>query len=94
MCRLLRVSRGGFYQWVRKPLSDKAQEDRRLLELIRHSYHASSGVYDYRRVLGRFAIAFATASLPKSTTRTNPPRRKPFGRGKAPAKIVDVKHYD
>ena len=52
LCRVLRVSRGGFYQWVHKPLSDKAQEDQRLLDLIRHSYHASSGVYGYRRVLG------------------------------------------
>lgn len=52
MCRVLRVSRGGFYQWVHKPLSDKALEDQRLLSLIRDSYQASSGVYGYRRVLG------------------------------------------
>lgn len=51
MCRVPLVSRGGFYQWVHKPLSDRALEDQRLLGLIRHSYHASSGVYGYRRVL-------------------------------------------
>lgn len=33
-------------------MSDKALEYQRLLSLIRHSYQTSSGVYDYRRVLG------------------------------------------
>lgn len=52
MCRVLRVSRGGFYQWLDKPLSDRAIEDERLLGQIRDSYVASGGVYGYRRVLG------------------------------------------
>jgi len=45
MCRLLDVSRSGFYEWLRKPLSDRALEDQRLLGLIRASYTASHGVY-------------------------------------------------
>ncbi|ALN83102.1 HTH-like domain protein [Lysobacter antibioticus] len=52
MCRLLRVTRGGFYQWLRKPRSDRTIEDDRLLGLIRDSYTASSGVYGSRRVCG------------------------------------------
>lgn len=52
MCRLLRASRSGFYAWIHKPLSDRAIEDRRLLELIRDSYEASSGVYGSPRVFG------------------------------------------
>jgi putative transposase len=27
MCRLLDVSRSGFYEWLRNPLSDRALED-------------------------------------------------------------------
>ena len=50
MCRVLRASRSGFYQWLHKPLSDRAIEDRRLLGLIRASYAASGGVYGAPRV--------------------------------------------
>jgi hypothetical protein len=35
MCRLLDVSRSGFYEWLRTPLSDRALEDQRLLGLTR-----------------------------------------------------------
>lgn len=50
MCRVLKVSRSGFYQWLHKPLSDRAIEDQRLLSLIRASYAASGGVYGAPRV--------------------------------------------
>lgn len=50
MCRVLGVSRAGFYQWLDKPLSDRAIEDQRLLGLIRASYAASHGVYGAPRV--------------------------------------------
>ena len=50
MCRVLKVSRSGFYAWLHKPLSSRAIEDQRLLALIRASYAASSGVYGAPRV--------------------------------------------
>ena len=50
MCDLLGVSRSGFYAWLIRPLSDHAIEDGRLLDLIRSSYAASSGVYGSPRV--------------------------------------------
>tara|TARA_R110002096_G_scaffold37771_3_gene104687 strand:+ start:1916 stop:2233 length:318 start_codon:yes stop_codon:yes gene_type:complete len=50
MCQLLKVSTSGFYQWLHKPLSDRAIEDQRLVELIRASYAASGGVYGSLRV--------------------------------------------
>ena len=50
MCRLLKVARSGFYKWLHKPLSNRAAEDERLLELIKASYVASSGVYGSPRV--------------------------------------------
>ncbi len=50
MCRLLDVSRSGFYEWLRHPLSDRALEDQRLLRLIRASYTVSHGVYGDPRI--------------------------------------------
>jgi len=50
MCRVLLVHPSGYYQWIQKPLSDRAIEDRRLLTIIRSSYAASGGVYGARRV--------------------------------------------
>lgn len=50
MCRVLKVSRSGYYEWIQRPLSDRAIEDRRLLTLIRASYTASDGVYGSPRV--------------------------------------------
>jgi putative transposase len=45
MCRLLDVSRSGFSEWLRTPLSDRVWEDPRWLGLIRAAYTASHGVY-------------------------------------------------
>lgn len=52
MCRVLRVARAGFYEWLRESVSNRAREDDRLLTLIRHSHEASHGVYGARRVFG------------------------------------------
>ena len=49
---MLQVTRAGFYQWLHKPMSDRAIEDLRLLALIRASCIASGGVYRSPRVLG------------------------------------------
>ena len=50
MCRVLKIARAGFYEWLHKPLSDRTMEDQRLLGLIRDSYSASGGVYGAPRV--------------------------------------------
>ena len=50
MCRLLGVARSGYYAWLNEPVSDRAQEDVRLLRLIRASFVASHGIYGSPRV--------------------------------------------
>jgi putative transposase len=50
LCRVLGVARSGFYEWLERPMSDRAVEDQRLLELIRASNVASGGVYGSPRV--------------------------------------------
>lgn len=51
MCRVLGVARAGYYAWLDHPVSDRAQEDARLLRLIRASFMASHGVYGAPRIL-------------------------------------------
>jgi len=50
MCRVLGVQRSGYYEWLQKPISNRAQEDARLLRLIRASFVASHGIYGAPRV--------------------------------------------
>lgn len=49
-CRLLDVSTSGFYAWVKKPVSNRANDNARLLRLIRASFAASHGIYGAPRV--------------------------------------------
>jgi putative transposase len=50
MCRVLEVAPSGYYDWLKQPISNRAQEDARLLRLIRASFIASQGVYGAPRV--------------------------------------------
>jgi putative transposase len=50
MCRILGVAPSGYYDWLKQPLSNRAQEDARLLRLIRASFSASQGIYGAPRV--------------------------------------------
>lgn len=50
MCSELGVAPSGYYAWLQKPVSDRAQEDARLLRLIRASFKASHGIYGAPRI--------------------------------------------
>ena len=50
MCRVLEVSRGGYYDWLKRPESRRAREDRVLLVHIRASHKRSRGTYGSPRV--------------------------------------------
>jgi len=50
MCRVLRVHFSGFYTWLKKPVSRRAQEDLRQTELIRQAWTESGKVYGYRKI--------------------------------------------
>ena len=50
MCRLLDIAPSGYYAWLKQPLSNRAQEDARLLRLIRASFTAGQGIYGAPRV--------------------------------------------
>ncbi len=50
MRQVLGVAPSGYYEWLQKPISDRAQEDARLLRLSRSSFIASHGIYGAPRV--------------------------------------------
>lgn len=50
MCRLLDLHPSGYYTWCKAPASLRADDDRRLLGLIRPAWLESGGVYGYRKV--------------------------------------------
>ena len=45
LCRILGVAQSGYYKWLDQPVSNRAQEDARLIRLIRASFTASHGIY-------------------------------------------------
>jgi putative transposase len=50
MCRVLEVSRSGYYAWRKRPASARAQADQRLLRSIRTAHEASRGTYGMPRI--------------------------------------------
>jgi len=50
MCRVLEVSRSGYYGWLKRPESRRSREDRALLVHIRASHKRSRGSYGSPRV--------------------------------------------
>ncbi len=50
MCRLLGVSRSGYYAWLSRGQSGREQAARRLLDQVRQAHRASDGTYGSPRV--------------------------------------------
>ncbi len=67
MCRLLGVAASGCYAWLAQPMSDHAQEDARLLRLIRASFTASQGIYGALRVFLDLREAAKDVEAPRRT---------------------------
>lgn len=50
MCRILRVSRSGYYAWRRRDPSARALEDRRLAARVKATFEENRGVYGSPRI--------------------------------------------
>jgi len=50
LCEALGVSRGGFYEWLRRPQSRRSRENLQLLALVRTSFEQSDRTYGSPRV--------------------------------------------
>ena len=50
MCKVMQLHPSGYYAWKAEPLSPRAQDDQRLLGLLKHAWLESGGVYGYRKL--------------------------------------------
>jgi putative transposase len=50
MCVWLGVSRAGFYEWRKRPLSETEKKRNTLTSLIMHIFEKNRGVYGHRRI--------------------------------------------
>ena len=50
LCEVLRVSRGGFYSWQKRPESARAIEDKRLTVKVKAIHRASRQTYGSPRI--------------------------------------------
>jgi putative transposase len=50
LCEVLGVSRSGFHAWLRRPISERAAHDAKLVQAIDKSFKASDRTYGARRV--------------------------------------------
>ena len=50
MCKVMQLHPSGYYAWNADPLSQRAQDDQRLLGLLKHAWLESGGVYGYRKL--------------------------------------------
>jgi len=55
MCRLLRVSRSGFYAWQQRPPSTRGMANRRLSKEIRTIHYEVNGIYGHLRIKAELA---------------------------------------
>jgi len=63
MCKVLRVSRGGYYDWRRRPKSQRQQRREQLCEKILEVFHDARGIYGSPRVHAELASQGVTCSM-------------------------------
>jgi putative transposase len=68
-CRLLRVSRSGYYEWEDRPLSEREQDNELLLKHIKRIHADSRGTYGSPRVHAELTLGLGLAVNEKRVAR-------------------------
>ena len=50
LCRMLEVSRSGYYEWLHRPPSTQAEADQQLQDKVQHYFAQGRGTYGTRRI--------------------------------------------
>jgi len=51
LCKFMKVSRSGYYEWLSRPLSNRAQENQRLTKIITEIFNQNRHIYGTRRIV-------------------------------------------
>jgi len=63
LCRLMKVSRSGFYAWLSRPKSDRTLADEVLTEQIREAFNHNRQVYGSPRITPNPLIRASTSAV-------------------------------
>ena len=99
MCRCLRVSHSGYYGWVTRPLSARAQENAWLLEQIRvlHAHHdgvvGSPRIWEDLRYAGERCGRHRVARLMRRAGLYGVPQRRPWRKKPSGARPSGMRNH-
>jgi putative transposase len=65
MCKVLGVSRSGYYAWIKRKPSKRAVENQELMEQIRNIHKKSKGTYGSPRITEELKINYVHVSRPR-----------------------------
>jgi transposase InsO family protein len=65
MCKVLGVSRSGYYSWIKRKPSKRAVENQKLMEQIREIHKKSKGTYGSPRITKELKINYVHVSRPR-----------------------------
>lgn len=65
MCKVLGVSRSGYYLWIKRKPSKRAVENQKLMEQIREIHKKSKGTYGSPRITEELKINYVHVSRPR-----------------------------
>lgn len=99
MCRCLRISPSGYYEWRGRPLSQRARENRQLLRRIRNIHKESDGVkgsprvWEALRYLGETCGKHRVARLMQKEGLQGIPQRKRWRKKASGQRPVDIANH-
>ena len=100
MCRMMKVSKSGYYAWRTRPESQRVREDRELLHAVRRVHAESDGTYGSPRIYAELKSQglgcgrSRVARLMREARLKGCPRRRFRIRSSGPEKVANLLNQD